>query len=448
MLKRKITSKLTEWKNSTNKKALLIDGARQIGKTSIIREFAKANYETFCEINFLLQSDSHAIFEHGGSADELITAITGFTKKSLIPGKSLIFLDEIQECPMARTSIKALVEDGRFDYIESGSLLGVNYKDVPSYPVGFEETVTMYPMDFEEFCEANNVPEETFLYIKECFVNKTPVLQSVHQKMMQLFEYYIIVGGMPAVVQEFVSSHDIGKVVQIQNDIIQLYRKDIVKYSKNDKPRIKQIFDAIPSELNKHNLRFMLSDLDKNARGNRYESSFMWLSDAGVSLPCYNLEIPVIPFKINERRNLFRLFLCDTGLLCAMSLENVQFEILKHNLEVNMGSIVENVAAQILTSNGFDLHYFDRKNFGELDFVLQKGNTVLPIELKSGSDYKKHTALNHALAQTEWNLKRGYVFCVGNCAQSENITYFPFYMLTFLKSEHLPSTLIVPVVEF
>lgn len=448
MLKRNVSEKLVEWKNTPNKKALLVDGARQIGKTSIIRDFAKKNYKHFLELNFILQPSAIEIFEKGGSADEIITSLTAFFDSSLVPKKTLIFFDEIQECPMARTAIKTLVQDGRFDYIESGSLLGINYKEVPSYPVGFEERLTMYPMDFEEFCVANGVAPETFSYLKDCFDNKKDVLPAVHQKMMQLFEYYIIVGGMPAAVQEFVSSHDIGKVVKIQKDILALYRDDISKYSKKDKAKIKQIFDAIPSELNKHNLRFMLSDIDKNARSNRYESGFMWLSDAGVSLPCYNLEAPLLPFRINERRNLFRLFLCDTGLLCAMSLENIQFEILRHNLDVNMGSIVENVTAQILTANDFSLHYFDRKNFGELDFVLQSGNNVIPLEIKNGKDYKKHSALDRTLSEPDWNIKHGYIFCAGNCVQDGRVTYFPLYMLMFLRPEKIPDSLVVPPVEF
>ena len=448
MLKREIIESLSRWKTSASKKALLIDGARQIGKTSIIREFAKESYSHFLEINFILQPQTAAIFERGGTADEIITSLTAFAAGPLEKRNTLIFLDEIQECPMARTAIKTLVQDGRFDYIESGSLLGIQYKEVPSYPVGFEEKITMYPMSFYEFCLANSVPEETLLYLEKCWNEKQPVQEAVHQKIMQLFEYYVIVGGMPEAVQKFVDTHDIAQVVRIQNDILELYRQDITKYSKNDKLRIKQIFDAIPSELNKHNSRFMLSDLNKNARTIRYESSFMWLSDAGVSLPCYNLEVPLLPFKINELRNLFKLFLCDTGLLCAMSMENVQFEILRHNLEVNMGSIIENMAAQILTANGFELYYYDKKNFGELDFVVQKGADVIPIEIKSGDDYKSHAAINHALAKDEWNIKDGLVFCKGNFSKEKNIQYAPLYSLMFFKQEKIENPLIVPEVSF
>lgn len=448
MLEREILQRLNEWKNTKPKKALLIDGARQIGKTSIIREFARNNYSNFLEINFILQPQAAAVFESGGTADEIVTALTAFSSNHLEKGKSLVFLDEIQECPMARTAIKTLVQDGRFDYIESGSLLGIQYKEVPSYPVGFEEKITMYPMNFYEFCLANSVPKETLSYLETCWNEKSPVQEAVHQKMMQLFEYYIIVGGMPEAVQKFVDSRDIAQVVQVQKDILELYRQDITKYSKNDKLRIKQIFDAIPSELNKHNSRFMLSDLNKNARTIRYESSFMWLSDAGVSLPCYNLEVPLLPFKINELRNLFKLFLCDTGLLCAMSMENVQFEILRHNLEVNMGSIVENIVAQILTANEFELYYYDKKNFGELDFVVQKGADVIPIEIKSGDDFTKHAAINHVLAKGDWNIKKGIVFCKGNFFESENLLYAPLYSLMFFKQDSIKKNLVVPEILF
>lgn len=445
MLERKVTNSLVEWKNSGNKKALLVTGARQIGKTHAIRDFAKKNYKTYLEINFIDTPSAMAIFDGNLDADTIITALTAFSTQSLEKGQSLIFFDEIQECPRARTAIKFLVGDGRFDYIESGSLLGVNYKEVPSYPVGFEQVVQMFPMDFEEFCWANGVQKETLSYLKKCFEDSVLVNDAVHQKMLQIFRYYMVIGGMPAVVQKFVDSHDVAASVQIQKDILALYRQDITKYSKNDKVRIKDIFDRIPSELNSKNHRFMLSDIDKNARMNRYESSFMWLSDAGVTLPCYNVREPVVPFELNELRNLMKLFLNDTGLLCAMSVGNVQFEILQGNIEVNLGSILENLIAQCLVANGFSLRYFDRKNLGELDFIIQKGNDAVVLEIKSGKDYHRHVALGNILENKEWNLQRGIVFCIGNIEKSDKITYLPLYMIQFLKQDKLPEKLIVEV---
>ena len=445
MLERKVFEKFAQWINSPEKKALLVTGARQIGKTHSIREFARHNYESVLEINFIDTPSAMSAFDGDLEADTIITALTAFSKQPLEPGKSVIFLDEIQECPRARTAIKFLVEDGRFDYIESGSLLGINYKEVPSYPVGFENIIQMFPLDFEEFCWANGVQKETLEYLQKCYDEKTSVIPAVHEKMMQLFRYYVIIGGMPAVVQSFVDNHDVAKTLLIQKDILALYRQDITKYAQKDKPRIKEIFDLIPSELNSKNRRFMLSDINPNARTNRYESSFMWLADAGVTLPCYNLNAPVLPFKTNEQRNLMKVFLNDTGLLCAMSVENVQFEILQGNLEVNMGSILENTIAQLLTTNGFELRYYDRKSFCELDFVIQKNNRVLSLEVKSGKDYHRHPALTKAFTNNEWNLQTAIVFCSGNIEINGNITYLPLYMVQFLEPDVLPESLIVNV---
>ena len=250
---------------------------------------------------------------------------------------------------------------------------------------------------------------------------------------------------MPAVVQSFVDTHDIAKSVQIQKDILALYRQDITKYSKNDKERIKDIFDRIPSELNSKNKRFSLADINPNARMNRYESSFMWLADAGVTLPCYNVKDLTLPLEPNELRNLMKVYMNDTGLLCATSIENIQFDILQGNLEVNMGSIVENVIAQELICNGFKLRYFDRKNLGELDFLIQKDNSLIALEIKSGKDYHRHAALQKIIYNEDWNIKEGYVFCIGNIQVDGKTTYLPLYMIQFLKQTSLPENLIVNV---
>lgn len=437
MLKREIDSRLREWKADKNHKALLLTGARQIGKTYSVRKFAEQEYENFVEINFIENESAQDIFSDVSNVDMIITNLTAYTGQKLEPGKTLIFLDEIQECPKARTAIKFLVDDGRFDYIESGSLLGVRYKEVKSYPVGYETILQMYPMNFREFLYANGVQESTLEYLEEAYKKVTPVSESVHRTMKQLFQYYVIVGGMPDVVQRFVDTHDIGQVVETQKSILELYRQDISKYALNDKAKIKEIFDRIPSELNDKNKRFVLADISKSARMERYENSLLWLKDAGVALPCYNVTEPTVPLRVNEKHNLFKLFLSDTGLLCAASLENVQFEILKENLDVNMGSILENVFAQMLTANGFSLRYFDKKGKCELDFVIQNGDQIYPLEIKSGKSYKDHAALNYALSEKQWKLSAGIVFCNGNVEKEKNITYYPWYMAMFLKAPQI-----------
>lgn len=445
MLKRKIWDYLKSWKEDPDKKALLVTGARQIGKTYIIRRFGQENYKSFIEINFVENEMAAKIFSEVSNVDMIITNLTAYTGKKVLPGETLIFLDEIQECPQARTAIKFLVDDGRFDYIESGSLLGVNYKEVCSYPVGYEEIYHMYPLDFEEFLYANGVTDQTVKYLETCWRTLTPVSDSVHETMCRLFQYYVITGGMPAVVNRFVDTHDIGQVEELQKDILELYRQDIAKYSLDDKAKIKDIFDRIPSELNEKNKRFILANMRKTARMERYENCFLWLKDAGVALPSYNVTEPSAPLKLNEKRNLFKLFMADTGLLCAASLGNVQFEILQKNMDVNMGGILENIFAQIFTANGFELYYLDKKNKGEIDFVLQKGKNVLPIEIKSGTSYKQHPALNYVTKAENWNIETAYVFCQGNIEKEEKVIYLPWYMAMFLKQEKIERGTIVDV---
>lgn len=436
MLYRKAIEKFEEWKKKENKKALLVTGARQIGKTFLIREFAHKNYENFVEINFVTQESAKLIFKGDLNADSIIQGITAFTKQKLEPGKTLIFFDEIQECPNARTAIKFLVDDGRFDYIESGSLLGVQYKTVKSYPVGYEHIVQMFPMTFEEFCIACGVQKSTFKLLENCFNNLEPVAESIHNTMKQLFQVYVIVGGMPAVVQEYVISHDIAKVVEIQKDILSLYRQDIAKYSEKDREKISAIFDNIPSQLDSKNRRFKINSIRSTARMERYEESFVWLKDAGVAIPCYNVVVPQVPLKLNEQSNLFKLYMADVGLLCASCIDNVQFSILNGDLSVNMGSILENVYAQELSSKDFEV-YFLNKKFGEIDFLIQNSGKVIPLEIKSGTDYKKHAALNNVLAVEEWKLNKAFVFCSSNVEKEESIVYLPWYMVMFIKKDEI-----------
>ena len=446
MLKREISERLYSWKNENKKKALCVIGARQIGKTTIIREFARKEYEYFVEVNFILDKGAGQIFDGKLDADTIIENLTAFKMQKLEPGKTLIFLDEIQECPNARCAIKFLVEDGRFDYIESGSLLAVKYKEVPSYAVGFEEIVYMYPMNFREFLGANGVQETTFAALQSCYEKHEKVPQVMHETLLKLFAAYIVVGGMPDVVQTYVNTHDIGKVIQVQRNILELYRQDIAKYAEgSDKIKIKAIFDSIAFQLDDKNRRFVLNHIDENGRMNRYENAFLWLSDAGVALPSYNVTEPQIPLQLNEKRNLFKLFMGDTGLLCASCMENIQFELLQGNMEVNMGSILENVFAQAIKCNGFFLNYFDSKKYGELDFVIQNGLKVDILEIKSGNDYKKHAALNKVTAVEKWIFGRKIVFCKGNVEKEGNIEYFPWYMVMFYQREREPEGFIYKV---
>ena len=434
MLTREFEEKLLSWKNNPHKKAFCIFGARQIGKTTTVREFAKKHYEHFCEINFFETPKAKEIFDGDLDADTIIMGISAFTKMKLEPKKTLIFLDEIQKCPNARCAIKFLVEDGRFDYIESGSLLGVNVEDIPSLPVGFEEEHNMYPMSFKEFAAANGIQKETFDYLEDCFKNVKPVSDVIHTTMKKLFYAYLVVGGMPEAVQVFLDTHDIARVIEYQNSILSKYRQDISQYApQSDKVKIKAIYDSIPSQLAQKNRRFMVNSVDKNARLLRYQDSFNWLVDAGVALPCYNTSAPIMPLALNEKRSLFKLFSNDVGLLCAASMSDIQFDLLQGDVSVNLGSVLENAIAQELQCNGFELRYYDSNKKGEIDFVIKIGNQVVAVEAKSGNDYTEHVALKNVLKVADWNIEKAFVLCKGNVQKKEKITYLPWYMMMFIK---------------
>ena len=436
MLYRKAYSKLQQWKNQDKRKALCILGARQIGKTTVIRQFGTENYECFVEINFITDTNAAKIFSGNLDANTIITNLTAYTRKPMIPGKTLVLLDEIQACPNARTAIKFLVEDGRFDYIESGSLLGVKHREIRSYPVGFEEIYQMYPMDLEEYLWANGVQKSTIQYLKDCYDQGQPVTEAIHETMCKLFYSYIVVGGMPDVVQTYVDTHDIAQVIARQTEILELYRLDIAQYAEgNDKIKIRAIFDSIPSQLNDKKRRFILSSLDPNGRQLRYADSFNWLADAGVALPCYNVEEPQPPLRLNEKHNLFKLFMGDTGLLCAACMDNVQFEILNGDLQINMGSILENMIAQQLKNNGFNLNYFDGKKTGEIDFVIQNGMRIDLVEVKSGNDFKIHSALDRIRRVEGWQFGNAKVLCKGNVEKESGVEYYPWYMVMFMTAK-------------
>lgn len=452
MLKRAAYDRLMQWKSEPNHLALLVDGARQVGKTFLVREFARNNYGTFVEINFADSPEAKGIFKGALNAKTLIPLLSAFTETELVPGDTLIFFDEIQECPQARAAIKFLVEDGRFDYIGSGSLLGVTYENVPSLPVGYESELRVHPLSFEEFCLALGENSAALEMARTCFRQEAAVPDVVHHKLMELFRYYLVVGGMPAAVAQFAETRDMAQVHRIQKDILRLYRADIAKYARN-KAHVKAIFDAIPAELSKKNKRFKLSDLAKSARTERYESDFVWLADAGVALPCYNVTGLVAPLLLNRQHSVFKLFLCDTGLLMAMLGPGTQFKVLQGELDINWGAILENAFAQMLTANGFDALYYEKAKHGEIDFVVQKGGTVIPIEAKSGRIFRAHAALDNIMRVKEWGLEFAYVFCRENTVVEISIpegrdiecaiAYMPWYLIAFLRPDEFPESFIV-----
>ena len=439
MIYRDMDQQIEDFFSHNPREALLITGARQVGKTFSIRNYAKKHFPYVIEINFIETPQAVTLFENARDSRDILLRLSALTDIPMKKGETLIFFDEVQECKEIVTAIKFLVEDGRFDYIESGSLLGVRHREVRSYPVGFEELYQMYPMDLEEYLWANGVQKSTIQYLKGCYETGTPVTDAIHQTMCKLLYSYIVVGGMPDVVQTYVNTHDIALVIARQTEILELYRLDIAQYAQgSEKVKVRAIFDSIPSQLNDKKRRFVLAALGPNGRQLRYADSFNWLADAGVALPCYNVGEPQPPLMLNEKRNLFKLFMGDTGLLCAACMENVQFEILNGALQINMGSILENVVAQQLKCNGFQLNYYDGKKTGEIDFVIQNGMGIELIEAKSGNDFKVHSAMDRIRKTEGWKFEKATVLCKGNIESVDGVWYYPWYMVMFMKAYQPP----------
>ena len=444
MITRTIDKRLQAFRDNREKKALLITGARQTGKTYSVRELGKS-YASCIEINFLENPSAQQIFTGFSDASDLLLRISAVAKKPLIPGKTLIFFDEVQECQEIVTAVKFLVDEGSYQYILSGSLLGVELNDIRSYPLGYMDVIQMYPLDFGEFIRANGVSDAIIQKLEISFSEKKPVDSVIHEKMIDLFRLYLIVGGMPAVVDTYLKTNDIRRVIEEQNAIISLFKKDITRYNREYKLYIEEVFTTIPMELNRKNKRFIISDLGKGVHYQRLENSFLWVKNAGVALPVYSAEEPVAPLKLSGSVNLFKLFLCDTGLLSAMYMDGIQLRILNKEADINFGSVYENAAAQELAAHGFDLYYFNNKKQGELDFVLERGGAVLPVEIKSGKDFARHRALSNVLANPDYGICEAFVFCNDNVCVKGKITYLPVYMLMFLKKDVLPEKMVYKV---
>ncbi|MCM1123624.1 MAG: AAA family ATPase [Eubacterium sp.] len=433
---RTIEEKISHFFDSGTNQALLITGARQVGKTYIIRKYAKEHFEYVVEINFIENRDAVSLFENARSSDDILLRISLLTDVPLEKGKTVIFFDEVQECKELVTAIKFLVEEGSFRYILSGSLLGVELKDIRSVPVGYMTVLEMYPMDFHEFCRANKVSEKVMEHLEECFQNRLPVDLVIHDKMMNLFQLYLIVGGMPAVVDAYIRTNNLKTVLDIQKGILHSYIRDIAKYDPNEKLYLKDIFELIPSELNAKNKRFILKNLNENFKFSRYEHSFIWLKEAGVALPAYCAQEPVSPLILSKSTNLFKLFASDVGLLASMYANGLQVKILQGDKDINFGAIYENAVAQELKAHGFDLYYFQSKKQGELDFVIEHKGSIVPIEVKSGKAYNRHRALNHVIECEQYEISEAIVFCNENIRTGDyRIFYCPVYMVGFLRKE-------------
>lgn len=437
MIKRKIDVFLNAFFKD-NHKALLVTGARQIGKTYSVREAAKRNFENFIEINFITSPEAVGIFEGAKDVNEMLFRLSAFVDKPLVKYKTLIFFDEVQVYPDIVTRIKSLVDEGSYRYVLSGSLLGIELNNLRSEPVGYMDVKEMYPLDLKEFYEAVGMSENVLTVLGQCWEEKQPVDEFVHQRLMQVFRLYLVVGGMPQAVQTYLDTNNLQSVIAVQKSILLEYQRDIMKYRKDDynqKLYIEDIFKLIPSELNAKNKRFILKSLNEKARFATYENSFLWLRDAGVALPTYNVEEPKLPLLLAKTRNLFKLFQSDVGLLSSQFAGGIQLRLLDDSQAINFGSIYENVVAQELKAHGFDLYYYNNKRLGELDFVVEYRGEVFPIEVKSGKDYERHNALSNVLDSKEYDIPKALVLCNGNTKIEGKVVYMPVYMLMFLEKE-------------
>ena len=444
MLGRKI-DKVIEEHFSSSSKALFLTGARQVGKTFAVRKFARNQGLDLVEMNFYLQPETKGIFDGARDVKDLLLRISAYAQAPLRKGRTLIFFDEIQECSDAVTWVKALVDEGSYKYALSGSLLGVQLKDVRSVPVGYMSEYQMYPLDFEEFVSAVGITSEVIASVRDSWERRTPVDGYLHEKMMQLFHLYLIVGGMPAAVQAYVDSNDLQVVLRQQRDILNTYRKDIARYDPEKRLYIDEIFDLIPSELNARNKRFILKRLNEYMTFSRHENDFIWLKDADMALPTFNVTEPKAPLKLNEQRNLFKLFQNDVGLLASQYAGGIQLKILQGEVNINYGAIYENAVAQELHAHGWGLYYFNSKQQGELDFVLERDAEIIPVEVKSGKDFERHNALSSVLATANYDIREALVLCNENLRVKGNVTYAPIYMTMFLVRQPEPQSLIYKV---
>lgn len=417
-----------------SKTALLIEGARQIGKTFSIRQFGK-KFKTYIEINFIEQPEAISLFKDLSDTKDLLARLSLFTKQKLIKRDTLIFFDEVQICPEVITYIKFLVDEGSYNYILSGSFLGIEINDLRSVPVGYLTIKRMFPLTFREFALNLGLNSSILENLETSFKEKKPVDDFIHKKMMELFRVYLVVGGMPAAVNRYIETNNLNEVIDIQNQIVNLYKKDITQYDKNNKLAIAQIFELIAPQLNSQNKRFIIKDIKSGVKFDRYENSFLWLKDAGVALPVYNVETPKIPLKLSKSRSLFKLFMSDVGLLASEYSQGIQLKIISGDDKLNYGAIFENYIAQELTACEHDLYYYNNKKRGELDFLIEYDGEVLPIEVKSGKDYKVHRALSNIMDCGEFNLNRALIFNNSNLKVEGKLTYAPIYMAMFLKQE-------------
>ena len=455
MLRRKIETYLSDWKKSDNKKPLVIKGVRQCGKTYIVKKFANDNYENVVYMNFILEPDKKSAFAGNLDVETIILNLSALIPDiRFVSGKTCIILDEIQECKEARTALKSFCMDGRFDVIATGSLLGVkgygNRKDKnkddgeDSVPVGYETLVDMYPLDFEEFLWANGIGMNVIDTLRSCFDNETAVPEGVHKAMMELLYRYIIVGGLPEVVNCFLETKNVELIYKKQRTLIAEYEEDMVKYADDsDKPHIRECFESIPKQLAKENKKFQYSVVKKGGRASQYLGSIQWLEDAGIAERCYNTTITELPLSGNAITDCFKVYTADIGILMGMLDYGTQADILRGNLLGYKGAIFESLMADFLCKSGQKLYYFHKESGLEIDFLVRfKGECVLvEVKAKTGRTKSMSTVLKN---KDVYHVNNGIKLGQYNVGRDGDVLTIPLYM-GFLIKDKLSESIIPDV---
>ena len=437
MLKRKIEQALLDWKNTPNHSPLIIKGCRQCGKTYSVRAFAKQNYKHEVYLNFFKNPDYISIFEGSLEIDNLIIMMSALLGPDAIfeAGETVIILDEIQDCPEARTALKFFKEDGRFDVIGTGSLLGVKGygKQPKSIPVGSETLIEMHPLDFEEFLWANGITPQIIDKLKEYLIDEKPVPEALHKKMHQLLLQYTVVGGMPEVVKTFVTTKQMNSVLALQRDIVHSYEDDMIKYADDaDNPLIRECFLSIPKQLSRENKKFQYSVVKKGGTASKFKGSLQWIEDAGIVSRCYNLDLPELPLDGNAINEIFKIYMKDTGLFVSMLEDGTQIDILQGNLFGYKGAIFENLMADIFAKMGRKLYYYHKDSGLEIDFVTRYrgGATLIEVKATSGNAKSAKTILSHP---EKYHVAGAIKLGDYNVGRNDRILTIPLYMGFLLR---------------
>lgn len=439
MLHRKIEEDLKNWKET--KLGLFLDGPRQVGKTYILNYFAKQNFKNVIYINFYEDKMAKLALDiEYENVQSFMLRLKAYLNVDDIPTDTAIILDEIQELKKLDivTLSKFLVSSTPYRWILSGSLLGVTLNNIASWPMGYVTSLTLYPLDFEEFLWAKGISKSTIELIKDCFYSRKTPDEFIHKKIMICFKEYLLTGGLPKAVETFVETNDLGKANEVFESLNNYYLTDITKYApKENRLDIMSIYELIPEEINKESKRFNVKDIE-NYKKKDYKTSFNWLYAAGIAIPVFNVKEAETPLRLNTERTLLKLFSFDTGLLTYKLMDpSLKIKILNEDKDINFGAIYENAVAVLLHANGFDkLYYYNNKKYGEVDFLIERGGEVIPLEIKSGKAFKTHSGIDNIIKIRNYNIKEGYVFSNDREIKKEgSLVYFPIYMIAFLKKK-------------